>query len=78
MILNFRHRGLRRFYEKGDRRRINPQAADTVEEVLSLLQVAESPGDMNVPGYRLHPLRGDRKGFWAVDITGNWRITLPL
>ena len=75
MILNFRHRGLRRFCEKGDRSRINPQAADTVEEILSLLQVAERPDDMNVPGYRLHPLRGDRKGFWAVDITANWRIT---
>ena len=74
--MNFKHRGLKRFYEKGDRSRINPQAASTVEEILTFLNIAEQPGDMNVPGYRLHPMKGDRKGFWAVDVTGNWRITL--
>ena len=75
MILKFKHRGLRHLYEKGDRRRINPEAAATVEEILTLLDVAHHPGDMNVPGYRLHPLKGDRKGFWSVYVTGNWRIT---
>ncbi len=75
MILNFKNRGLKRFYEKGDRSRINPQAADTVEEVLTLLDIAEQPGDMDLPGYRLHPLKGDLKGIWAVDVTRNWRIT---
>ena len=58
MILNFKNRGLKRFYEKGDRSRINPQAADTVEEVLTLLDIAEQPGDMDLPGYQLQPLRG--------------------
>jgi toxin HigB-1 len=75
MILNFRHRGLKRFYEKGERSRINSQAADTVEEILTLLDIAEQPGDMDLPGYRLHPLKGDLKGVWAVDVTRNWRIT---
>ncbi len=75
MILNFRHRGLKRLYEKGDRSRITPQAADTVEDVLTILDIAEQPGDMDLPGYRLHPLKGDLKGIWAVYVTRNWRIT---
>ncbi len=75
MIISFKHRGLKRFYEKGDQSRINPQAANILEEVLSLLEVAQTADDMNVPGYRLHPLKGKRKGFWSVRVTKNWRIT---
>ena len=75
MIRNFRHRGLKRLYERGDRSRISPQSAETVEEILTLLDAAQSPKDMDVPGYRLHRLSGDRKGFWAVNVTGNWRVT---
>ena len=75
MILNFRHRGLKRLHQKGDRSLIDPQSAGTVEEIVTLLDVARNPEDMNVPGYRLHPLKGRRKGYWAVNVTGNWRIT---
>ena len=46
-----------------------------MEEIITLLDVARNPGDMNVPGYRLHPLKGKRKGYWAVNVTGNWCIT---
>ena len=46
-----------------------------VEEVLILLDTAEQPGDMDLHGYRLHPLKGKLKGIWAVDVTANWRIT---
>ncbi len=45
-----------------------------VEEILGLLDVAESPRDMGLPGYRLHPLKGDLKGLWSVKVSGNWRI----
>jgi proteic killer suppression protein len=46
-----------------------------LEEILTLLDAAQHPKDMDLPGYRLHRLTGDRKGFWAVDVTGNWRVT---
>jgi len=46
-----------------------------VDEILTVLDVAEQAGDMDVPGYRLHQLTGNRKGFWSVEVTGNWRIT---
>lgn len=75
MIRSFRHRGLKRLYERGDSSRIRPQSVDTLEEILALLDVAQGPRDMDVPGYRLHRLRGDRKDSWAIDVTGNWRVT---
>ncbi len=74
MIKHFRHRGLKRLYERDDRSRLRPDMVDTVEESLGLLDVAESPRDMGLPGYRLHPLKGDLKGLWSVTVSGNWRI----
>ncbi len=75
MILSFRHKGLELLYEKGDRRRIQPMYADKVARILARLDVAERPQDMGLPGYRLHPLQGDLFGYWAVSVSGNWRIT---
>jgi toxin HigB-1 len=74
MIKSFRHRGLQRLYERGDRSRINPTLVEKVETALGLLDVAETPAAVNLPGYRLHPLRGDLRGFWIIRISGNWRI----
>ena len=74
MILNFRHRGLARLYEQGDRRRIPPEFADKIERILARLDIASQPSDMDLPGYRLHSLRGELSGFWSVRISGNWRI----
>ena len=74
MIKSFRHRGLQRLYERGDRSRINPTLVDKVETALGLLDVAETPAAVNLPGYRLHPLRGDLRGFWSIRISGNWRL----
>lgn len=62
MIRSFRHKGLKRLYEEDDRRKLPAE------------DVASSPEDMNVPGYRLHPLKGDLKGFWAVTVRANWRV----
>mgnify|MGYP003487745847 FL=1 len=78
MIQSFRHKGLKRLYEKGEKRGINPTLLVHVEEILTLLDVAETPEDMNLPGLRLHPLRGDRKGEWSVSVSGNWRITFKF
>ena len=74
MIRSFRHRGLKRFYERGDRGGINPDWRDRVEEILFLLEVADSPEMMRVPGFRLHELRGDLAGYWSVTVSRNWRI----
>ena len=74
MILSFRHRGLRRLYERGDRRRIPPDNRDKVERILARLDVATGPRHMDLPGYRLHPLSGPLSGYWAVTVSGNWRI----
>jgi toxin HigB-1 len=74
MIKSFRHRGLQRLYERGDSSRINPTLVEKVETALGLLDVAETPEAVNLPGYRLHPLRGDLRGFWSIRVSGNWRI----
>ena len=74
MIASIRHRGLRPLYEKGSRRGIQPTLADKIERILARLDEATSPDGMDLPGYRLHPLKGDLAGFWAVSVSGNWRI----
>ncbi len=74
MILSFRHRGLASLYERGDRRRIPPEYVDKIDRILARLDVAAQPSDMDLPGYRLHPLRGELSGMWSVRVSGNWRI----
>ena len=78
MIISFRHRGLERLYEKGDRRRIPPAYTAKVERILARLDVAAAPHDMNLPGYRLHRLSGSFKDFWSVTVSGNWRLIFRL
>ena len=75
MIRSFRHRGLKRLYERGDRRRVPADMAEKIEDVLAALDVARTVEEMDRPYFRLHPLTGDRKGEWAVTIRANWRIT---
>ena len=75
MIRSFHHRGLRRLYERDDPRRIAADQLDRITLALADLDAAGKPSDLDVPGYRLHPLRGDRRGLWSISITGNWRIT---
>jgi len=74
MIIGFRHRGLKRLYERSDRSQIGAQILHKVENVLAVLDRASVPEDMDLPGFRLHPLTGDRKGYWAVTVRANWRI----
>ena len=74
MILGFRHRGLARLFGKEDRKRVSPLLVAKVERVLARLDEATEPRDMDLPGFGLHPLRGDRAGSWAVRVSGNWRI----
>jgi len=74
MIRGFKHRGLKRLYERDDRRGMRPDFADTIQEILTVLDEAAVPQELDLPGYHLHPLKGDLKGFWSVTVRANWRI----
>ena len=74
MIRGFRHRGLKRFFERGDRSLIRPDLQDRVEVMLAQFDVAGSPEAMRIRNYRLHALKGDLKGYWSVTVKTNWRI----
>ncbi|MFN8593652.1 MAG: type II toxin-antitoxin system RelE/ParE family toxin [Thermomicrobiales bacterium] len=74
MIESFKHKGLKRLYQHGDHRAIGSTMVGRVEEILSILDVAETIAEIDIPGYRLHPLTGGLKGYWSVRVTGNWRI----
>ncbi len=75
MIRNFRHRGLQAFFETGSVRGINAQWGRRLLVRLTALDAAETTEEMDVPGWRLHELSGERRGTWAVNVTGNWRLT---
>lgn len=75
MIHSFRHWGLKRLYERDDRSGVGANVLARVEEILSVLEGAETVEDIDLPGYRLHRLSGSFSGFMSVRVTGNWRIT---
>ena len=74
MIESFCHKGLQRLFDRGDRSKVPARHADKIERTLARLEEAADVRNMNLPGYRLHPLKGDLAGFWAVSVSGNWRI----
>jgi proteic killer suppression protein len=74
MIQSFRHKGLRQFYESGSKAGIQAKHAPRLRLILGRLEASREPRDMNLPGLRLHPMSGNMDGFWAVDVSGNWRI----
>jgi len=75
MIRSFKHRGIERFFTRGDYRGIPAQYAARLERQLDRLDASSRPEDMRLPGYHFHPLKGDRKGYYAVSVSGNWRLT---
>ena len=75
MILGFSDNGLKRLYEQDDESRIPQEWARRVRRIIDRLDAATQPGDMNVPGWRLHRLTGGLKDHWSVRVSGNWRIT---
>ena len=74
MIRRIRHRGLRSLYEDDDRRGLNARHIEKIRQVLFYLDRASGPGEMNLPGWRLHPLKGALAGFWSDTVRANWRI----
>lgn len=75
MIRSFKHKGLERFYRTGSTAGIQAVHARRIRLILTNLDQAHSPADMDLPGLRLHELKGTRKGIWSVMVNGNWRIT---
>lgn len=75
MILGFRHKKLKRLFEKDKRQGIPPALVNKIIRILARLDEATRPGDMNLPGYELHQLRGKLRNRWAVKVSRNWRVT---
>ena len=78
MISNFKHKDLELFFTKSSLKGIPAQYATKIDRILDRLDSAKEPEDMDLPGYKLHALKGDRKGAYAVSVTGNWRITFEF
>jgi proteic killer suppression protein len=78
VIKNFRHRGLERFFLAGSKAGIQPKHASKLRLQLFVLDNARGPGDLNAPGWKLHPLAGTLKDHWAVSVSGNWRLTFKF
>ena len=71
MIKSFKHKGLKRFYETGSARGIQAKHGKRLRMQLAALDTAKEVNDLDIPGYKLHPLKGDRKGIWAITVNGN-------
>ena len=78
MIKSFRHKGLEAFFATGSIRGIQAAHSKKLRMQLAALDTATGIEDMDIPGYRLHPLKGDRKGVWSITVNGNWRITFEF
>lgn len=78
MIRTWRHKGLQAFFETGSKAGIQAAHAVRLAGQLRRLNVARGSQDMNLPGWKLHPLKGDLKGHWAVWVSGNWRMTFTF
>jgi toxin HigB-1 len=78
MIRSFRHPGLEDFYRRGSKAGIQPSHATKLRRQLTLLDASETAQDMDVPGWHLHPLKGELKDHWSVRVSGNWRMTFQF
>ena len=74
MIQSFGHKGLKRLFEKGETKGIRADHVEKVENILFVLNRARKPGDLGLPGFRLHSLKGNLKGCYAVTVRANWRV----
>jgi toxin HigB-1 len=74
MIRSISHRGLKRLHDDDDPRGVIREHAEKLRDILARLDAAGNVADMDLPGFRLHPLKGDLKGFWAVTVRANWRV----
>jgi proteic killer suppression protein len=78
VIKSFRHKGLRRYYESGSLAGVQPHHAKRLRMQLTALDTAASVDDMDIPGFRLHPLKGSESDRWSIWVNGNWRLTFEF
>lgn len=78
MIKTFKHKGLKKFFENGSTAGIQAKHSDRIMDRLTFLHTATCIEDMDLPGYRLHELKGKLAGHWAINVSGNWRIVFKL
>ena len=78
MIKSFKHKGLQEFFEKGTKRGIQAKHASKLRMQLTALDTTHVIEDLDIPGYRLHQLKGTRKNLWSITVNGNWRVTFEF
>lgn len=78
MIKSFKHKGLQAFFQSGSKKGIQAKHANKLRLQLAAIDTAHSIDDIDIPGYRLHPLKGQRKNLWSITVNGNWRITFEF
>jgi proteic killer suppression protein len=78
MITSFRHKGLRKYFESGSLAGIQTAHANRLKMQLAALDTAQVIEDMDIPGFRLHPLKGSERGRWSIWVNGNWRVTFEF
>ena len=78
MIKSFRHKGLKRYFESGSASGIQPHHAKRLRMQLVAPNTAASIDDLDIPGFKLHPLKGSDRGRWSIWVNGNWRITFEF
>jgi len=74
VIVSFKHKGLMRLFEQNDRSGLRADLIEKIDRILTVLDAASAPQALDLPGYRLHQLKGDYKGYWSVTVRANWRI----
>ena len=74
MIHTIKHKGLKKLYETGSQQGIQPEHARRLRMILARLDACVTAMDMNLPGLNLHSLKGNYKGYWAISVSGNWRV----
>ena len=75
MIASFKHRGLKALYDGRTARRVAPEHIPKLRDILGVLDRSQRPQDVDLPGLRFHPLKGELKAHYAVTVSGNWRVT---
>ncbi len=78
MIKSFKHKGLQQFFETGSTKGIQTSHSKKLRMQLAALDTAHCIDDVNIPGYKLHELKGNRKGIWSISVSGNWRMTFEF
>lgn len=78
MIKSFKHKGLKKYFESGSTAGIQHSHAKKLKMQLAAIDTAQVIDDIDLPGYKLHPLKGEREGIWSISVNGNWRVTFEF